>query len=99
MSNCPAGITLNLVASGERLFARGKVDTGVSLDNNGAAYFDGERWMALGQGLTMFYRSAQTKSVHLVAHEKGMLLAGNWTEAENLGRLVRWNGELWEQIM
>jgi hypothetical protein len=98
-SGLPIWDARSVTASGERILTRGWVDNGLDTALNGAAFFDGEVWKPLGQGISpgLVTFDFNTRNFYLIAQEDGVLMAGTWPI--NLpGTVRRWNGEYWERI-
>jgi hypothetical protein len=95
----PLRLGKTIAVSGEKILARGQVNTGLDDVLNGAAYFDGAIWKPLGQGVNSGVLAVDliSKRLHFVSDEHGIGL-GFTHSPYNRAMIRRWDGELWSPI-
>jgi hypothetical protein len=95
----PLRLGKTVAASGEKILVRGLVNAGLDDVLNGAAYFDGESWKPLGQGVNpgVIVVENNRRRVHFVSNEHGVSL-GFTHSPYRRGMVQRWNGEVWSPV-
>jgi hypothetical protein len=88
-----------VAASGEKILVRGQVNAGLDDVLNGAAYFNGESWKPLGQGVNpgVIVVENNRRRVHFVSDEHGVSL-GFTHSPYRQGMVRHWNGKVWSPV-
>lgn len=99
LTEAPIFAAHRMGVSGDRILVRGSVYTGLEESQNGAVYYDGNRWMPIGAGFEHLLRGASSARpvIHLEADQRGVTLGAGWGRDQRT-QLRRWNGERWEEV-